>query len=68
HLAIAEQLSIDQPPGVRQAYQTLVNRSDAHQAAHSLMEALGRVVWDAQRSGTPPDSERYLELIRQQLG
>lgn len=68
HLAIAEQLSIDQPPGIRQAYQTLVGRSDAHQAAHGLMEALGRVVWDAQRSGTPPDSARYLELIRQQLG
>ncbi|SRR5690625_1610440 len=68
HLAIAEQLSIDQPPGIRAAYQRLAARSDAHDAAHRIMEALGQVVWEAQRSGTPPDSERYLELIRRQEG
>lgn len=68
HLAIAEQLSIDQPPGIRDAYQRLVARSDAHQAAHHIMESLGQVVWEAQRSGQPPDSAKYLELIRRGLG
>jgi hypothetical protein len=28
------------------------------------MEALGEVVWEAQRLGKPLDNERYLELIR----
>jgi hypothetical protein len=28
------------------------------------MEALGDVLWEAQRLGTPLDTERYLELIR----
>ena len=36
HLAIAEQLSIDHPRGIRAAYQRLVGRGDAHQAAHEI--------------------------------
>jgi len=68
HLAIAEQLSIDHPPGIREAYQKLVRRTDAHQAAHEIMECLGQVVWEAQRLGTPLDSEAYIDLIRRRAG
>jgi hypothetical protein len=68
HLAIAEQLSIDHPPGIRSAYQQLVARTDAHQAAHEIMECLGQVVWEAQRLGTPLDSDTYIDLIRQRAG
>lgn len=64
HLAIAEQLSIDHPPGIRRAYQQLTARSDAHHAAHEIMECLGQVVWEAQRLGTPLDSDTYIDLIR----
>lgn len=68
HLAIAEQLSIDQPPGIRDAYQRLRARSDSHQAAHEIMECLGQVVWESQRQGTPLNSDTYLELIRRRAG
>jgi len=68
HLAIAEQLSIDHPPGIRDAYQRLVRRTDAHQAAHEIMECLGQVVWEAQRLGTPLDSDAYIDLIRRRAG
>ena len=64
HLAINEQLSIDQPPGIKAAFQGLLSTHDAHDAAHIVMEALGEVVWEAQRLGKPLDSDRYLELIR----
>jgi len=69
HLAIAEQLSIDQPPGVRAEYQKLVTRlGDPHAAAHEVMECLGETLWAAQRPGsvlTPEAmSERYLECLR----
>jgi len=48
HLAIAEQLSIDQPPGICAAYERLVQRrGDAHAAAHDVMECLGEIVWAA---------------------
>ncbi len=68
HLAIAEQLSIDQPPGIRAAYQVVAQRVGAHEAAHELMECLGQVVWESQRLGKPLDTEGYIELIRQRAG
>jgi len=68
HLAIAEQVSIDQPHGIRAAYQQLAARHDAHHAAHEIMECLGQVVWEAQRLGAAFDSQAYLALIRQRAG
>ena len=65
HLAIAEQLSIDQPPGIRAARDLLAARTGSeHEAAHQIMECLGEVLWRAQRSGQPPDGEAYLECLR----
>ncbi|MFA5664707.1 DUF1841 family protein [Castellaniella sp.] len=64
HLAIREQVSIDQPPGIRAAWTLLRTRKGAHEAEHIIMEALGEVVWEAQRMGTPFDNAHYLELIR----
>jgi hypothetical protein len=68
HLAIAEQLSIDQPPGIRAAFEKLVaRRGDAHGAAHEMMQCLGEIVWSAQRAGhaLPPDamSAAYLDCL-----
>ena len=73
HLAIAEQLSIDQPHGIRAAYEQLVrHRGDAHAAAHDVMECLGEIVWTAQRAGAalPPEemSARYLECLARRAG
>lgn len=67
HLAISEQVSIDQPPGIRSAYEKLTQRLDSpHDAQHRIMECLGQTLWDAQRTGQPPDSEAYLLRISQQ--
>jgi hypothetical protein len=68
HLAIAEQLSVDQPPGIRAAHRKLVERrGDEHAAAHAVMDCLGEVVWAAQRAGSPvpPDemTARYLDCL-----
>jgi hypothetical protein len=63
HLAISEQLSIDQPPGIKAAHQQLLATHDAHQAAHEIMECLGQVVWESQRLGSAFSNEAYLELI-----
>ncbi len=64
HLAIAEQVSIDQPPGIRDAYQRLASRLSEHYAVHEIMECLGEVVWESQRLGKPLNNDSYLELIR----
>ena len=65
HLAIAEQLSIDQPPGIRAAFEALLGRKgDRHDALHSALECLGETLWRAQRDGTGPDAQAYLECLR----
>jgi len=65
HLAIEEQLSIDQPPGIRAEFETLRARlADEHAAKHVLLECLGETLWLAQRSGSAPDAQHYLECVR----
>ena len=65
HLTITEQVAIDQPRGIKQAYELLAaTRGSAHEAQHEVMECLGEMVWASQRSGLPPDGERYLECVR----
>lgn len=64
HLSIAEQISIDQPPGIRAAYQALAQRIGEHDAHHQVMECLGEMIWASQRSGLPPDGAAYIECIR----
>ena len=65
HLSISEQVSIDQPRGIRQAFDLLAaRRGSAHEAQHEVMECLGEMMWQSQRSGMPPDGERYIDCVR----
>jgi hypothetical protein len=65
HLTITEQVAIDQPRGIKQAYELLCARlGSAHEAQHGVMDCLGEMVWESQRSGRPPDGERYLDCVR----
>lgn len=65
HLSIAEQISIDQPPGIRAAFSSLAQKlGSEHEAHHEIMECLGEMIWNSQRSGLPPDGAAYLECIR----
>jgi hypothetical protein len=68
HLALVEQVSIDQPRGIRDLHAKLHATRDAHDALHVLLECLGETVWQAQRTGQPPDESAYLECIRKGLG
>lgn len=65
HLAIHEQISIDQPPGIRSAFDRLRNRLAPHDAEHILLECLAETIWQAQRLGGPIDTQAYLEKIQQ---
>lgn len=65
HLSISEQCSIDQPPGIRQAVELLTaRRGDLHAAHHEVMDCLGRMIWESQRSGRPPDGQAYIDAVR----
>ena len=65
HLSITEQLSIDQPRGIKQAVESLAaQRNSLHEAHHEVMECLGEMIWSSQRSGLPPDGQAYIEAVR----
>lgn len=63
HLAVEEQLSIDQPPGIRTAYEALLKTRSEHDAKHDVLDCLGETVWQAQRTSMPPDENAYLECL-----
>jgi hypothetical protein len=65
HLAIEEQLSIDQPPGIKAEFARIAARlGDRHAACHEVMECLGETVWRAQREHAVPDTLAYLECLK----
>jgi hypothetical protein len=67
HLAVAEQLSIDQPSGIRAQFERLrALRGDEHDALHDLVECLGEAIWQSQRTATPLDAAVYLGCVERQ--
>lgn len=69
HLAVEEQLSIDQPPGIRTAFEAVCNhRGDRHDAMHDALECLGETLFNAQRNGTQPDGAAYVAALRRIAG
>jgi hypothetical protein len=64
HLTIDEQISVDQPPGIRAAGLALAQRlGSMHEAHHEIMECLGEMIWNAQRNKTQPDGTAYMECV-----
>ena len=64
HLSIHEQVSIDQPPGVRTLHRQLSELlGSRHDAEHAMMDCLAEMIWTAQRQGTPPDAGLYLACL-----
>ena len=64
HLAVEEQVSIDQPPGIRAAADRLSSRRGSlHEGRHAVMHCLAEMIWHAQHHGTPFDATRYLGCL-----
>ena len=67
HLTIEEQISINQPYGVRAHFERLTHKHESeHDAQHAMMECLSEMIWQAQRSNTAPDAVIYLTCLEQQ--
>ena len=68
-VALAEQLAIDQPPGLRARYQRLLARhGEPMRAQHAAIDCLGETIWRAQRDQAPFDAAVYLDCLDRQLG
>lgn len=64
HLSVSEQISIDQPPGIREAFMRLAaKRGSEHEAQHEIMDCLGEMLWTSQRNSLPPDGAAYVECV-----
>ena len=64
HVALEEQLSIDQPPGIAARFAELLRRTgERHEALHEAIECLAETIWRAQRNNAPPDGDAYLACL-----
>jgi hypothetical protein len=65
HITLAEQLGSDRPAGIRALHHKITLKTgDAHEAEHKMMECLGLILWEAQRSGQAPDEQAFLTCMR----
>lgn len=68
HLTVLEQVSIDQPAGIRALHARLLRAiGDEHAATHAILECLGAALWKLQRDRRPFDPKSYLKCIRRAL-
>lgn len=68
HVAIKEQLSINQPIGICERFARLQKRTGSeHAAAHQVMECLAEMIWQAQRNQSAPDAGIYFACLDKQL-
>ena len=64
HVAVAEQLAIDQPRGIRAHFERLRDaHADEHAALHAIVDCLAETLWQAQRNRTQPDESVYCACL-----
>ena len=64
HLALREQLSINQPIEVRLAYDSLLEKiKDPHEVEHSLIDCIAEMIFLAQKNHSPFDYENYKRCL-----
>lgn len=64
HLAIKEQLSINQPIGIRERFdRIMLKNNDEHRTIHQIMECLAEMLWQANRDQSVPDASIYFECL-----
>ena len=68
HLSIREQVSIDQPQGVRAAHTRLTEKlGNPLEAEHIMMDCLAEMIWHAQRHRLSPDPALYLGCLAKKI-
>lgn len=68
HMAIAEQLSVDQPRGVRSRYEQLLKiHGDPMLAQHEVMDCLAEMIWQSQRHGGQYNPAIYFDCMDRKI-
>jgi len=64
HLALKDQLSLNEPNGVREVHQKLIYHfKDQHVVEHLMMECIAEMIYLSQKNNTAMDQESYLSCI-----
>lgn len=64
HLGIREQVKLDRPPGMQQAWQRLAQQEmSAHEIEHAMMTCLAETIWTMQQTGEMPDEAAYVQRL-----
>ena len=67
HIALAEQVGSDRPPGIRAIHARLCASATGpggeHAAEHRMIECLAEVLWRAQQESRMPDEKAYLAAL-----
>lgn len=64
HLALREQLSINQPQGIQTHYQKILKKiKDLHQAEHLMMDCIAQMIFISQKNNTQMDVDGYFECL-----
>ena len=61
HLALREQLSINQPIGIKDYYQRLLSKvKDPHEVEHKIMDCIAQMIFSSQKNNQPMDHQAYI--------
>jgi|TARA_B100001079_G_scaffold3120_1_gene2664 hypothetical protein len=64
HLSLREQLSINQPKGIRNYYDKIINKvKDPHEAEHIMMECIAEMIFLSQKNNTVMDHKAYISCL-----
>ena len=66
HLSLQDQISLDQPKGIKKIYNSLVKKiKDTHRVEHIMMEQIAEMIFNSQKNNKPMDQEQYLRSLKE---
>jgi len=65
HLTLQDQLTMDQPKGIREIHnKLLVKIKDGHEVEHMMMEHIAEMIFNAQKNNTAFDLDGYIIALK----
>jgi hypothetical protein len=66
HLTLQDQLTMDQPKGIRGIHnRLLVKIKDEHEVEHMMMEHIAEMIFNAQKNNTAFDLDGYINALKE---
>ena len=66
HLTLQDQLTMDQPKGIRGIHnRLLVKIKDEHEVEHMMMEHIAEMIFNAQKYNTAFDLDGYINVLKE---